>query len=79
MAFIAVAVFLFWISLECRMQQRAAIKTFVRVGDSVKTAIQKLNAAWPGHALSSTQVRFWFRRFSAEPDRSVKDGKHTGR
>ncbi len=51
----------------------------VRAGDTVKTAIQKLNAAWPGHALSSTQVRFWFRRFTEVPDRNVKDDKHTGR
>ena len=38
------------------MEQRAAIKTFVRAGDNIKTTIQKLNAAWPGHALSITQV-----------------------
>ena len=54
------AMLLVFISLECRMEQRAAIKVFVRAGDSVKTAINKIQAAWTDHALSVPQIRFWF-------------------
>ncbi len=73
------AMLLVFISLECRMEQRAAIKVFVRAGDSVKTAINKIQAAWTDHTLSVPQIRFWFRRFTNEPDRNTKDSKHPGR
>ncbi len=79
MDFVIAFVFLFGISMECRLKQRAAIKKCVRAGESVKSTIQKLQSAWHDHALSVSQIRFWFRRFTIDPQRDTKDSAHTGR
>ena len=66
------------ISMECRREQRAAIKMCVRAGESVKSMITKLQSAWNADALSVTQIRFWFKRFTEEPNRDTKDCHHPG-
>lgn len=73
------ALLLLSISMQCRLEQRAAIKMCVRAGENVKMTIHKLTAAWGDHALSTPQVRFWFWRFQEDPDHDTKDSKHTGR
>ncbi len=73
------AILLLGISMECRQEQRASIKMCVRVGESARSTIQKIQAAWEDNALSVTQIRFWFRRYSQEPDRNTKDNVHPGR
>ncbi len=65
--------------METRLEQRAVIKTCVRAGDSVKDTISRIQTAWGDHALSVPQIHFWFRRFTAAPDRHTKDSPHTGR
>ena len=64
--------------MECRLEQRAAIKMCVQVGETVKETISKLQNAWNVHALSVPQIWFWFRRFTEDPDRNTKDSAHTG-
>ncbi len=69
---------LVFISMESRMEQRAAIKASARSGDSVCKTIERLQAAWTDHALSIPQIRFWYKRFLEDPDRNTKDCKHPG-
>ncbi len=81
---IAMAVSGFWfvlflISMESRLEQRAAIKMCVWAGDTVKDTIQRLRTAWGADSLGITQIQFWFKCFQEEPDRHTKDQKHTGR
>ncbi len=61
------------------MQQRSAIKTSVHAGETFQSTLQLLQRAWQGDTLSKTQVRHWFKVFQRDPDRPVKDAKHTGR
>ena len=61
------------------MQQRAAIKTSVRAGETFQRTLQLLRRAWHDQTLSVTQVRHWFKSFQQDPERPVKDAKHTGR
>ncbi len=70
---------LFCIPLELRQEQRACIKACVKWGfDPVRT-VNSVKAAFGDESIGSTQIRFWFKRFSQEPDRNTKDLKHTGR
>ncbi len=65
--------------MECRREQRAMIKACVAWGfDTVRT-YNSLTAVWGDHTLSKTQVRHWFRVFTADPDRGTSDTKRTGR
>lgn len=70
--------FLVFIPMETRLEQRAVIKAFARAGETVHSTILKLQAAWPGHALSTPQIRLWFQCFKDDPNRGTKDCKHTG-
>ncbi len=72
-------IFLMLVSMESRLEQRAAIKMCVRTGESAKNTVMKLSTAWGADALSVTQIRFWFKRFQNEPNRHTKDQKHPGR
>ncbi len=66
------------IPMDCRLEQRVAIKTCIWAGDSFKETFRRLTASWGDHTLSVTQVREWFKKFTANPDLPTKDGKHTG-
>ncbi len=79
MAVFSSVMFLILVSMECCLEQRAAIKVCVRTGESLRNTVNKVRTAWTDHALSSTQIQFWFRRFQSDPDRNTKDLKHTGR
>ncbi len=72
------ALLLFWIPMETRLEQRACIKMCVRAGDTFQETFRRLTASWGDHTLSITQVRFWFRRFQDDKDSSTKDKQHTG-
>ncbi len=79
MGFSLVFVLFSLVSMECRLEQRAAIKMCVRTGETLKMTVNRIIAAWPGNALSPTQIRFWFRHFQKDPTRNTKDMRHTGR
>ncbi len=79
MACVGLCLLLFSISMEARLEQRAAIKMCVRAGESVKETVRKLGAAWGADTISVTQIRFWFKRFQGNPQRNTKDEKHLGR
>lgn len=66
MAVFKFAVLLLWISMECRLEQRASIKMCARAGETVAGMIQKLRAAWGDHALSVPQIWMWFKRQSRQ-------------
>ncbi len=51
----------------------------VHTGESAKSTIQKLQSAWQDYALSVSQIRFWFKHFSMDPQRHTKDSAYTGR
>ncbi len=55
------------------------IKSCVKWGFDVARTIRGIQAAYDDHALSHTQIRHWFRVFQNDPERSVKDGKHSER
>ncbi len=60
------------------MQQRAEIKTSVRPRETFQSTLRLLQRVWQDNALSVTQVWHWFKTFQNDPERPVKDGKHTG-
>ncbi len=65
--------------METRLEQRATIKACVHAGDDFKSTLRRIRAAWTDHALSITQIRHWFKVFSADPEHTTKDGSHSGR
>ncbi len=73
------AILLILLPMEACLEQRAAIKMCIRAGKTFKETMRKLTAAWGDHALSVTQVRVWFKKFTDNPDLLTKDSKHSGR
>ncbi len=69
----------FAITMECRLEQCSAIKTAVHAGNSFPDTLRRIQAAWRNHTLSTTQVRHWFKVFTDDPTRPVKDAKYTRR
>ncbi len=74
-----VSLMLFFAPLESCLEQRACIKACVNWGFDPLRTVNSIRAAFADHALSSLQIRFWFKRFQQNPDRGTKDEKHTGR
>ncbi len=66
-------------SMECRKEQRATIKACASWGYDIRRVINGVRAVWNDHALSHTQIRFWYKRFQDEPDHNTADHKRPGR
>lgn len=69
----------FCATLECRREQRVVIKSCVAWGFDPQCTINSVKAAFGDHALSHTQIRHWFRVFTADPGKSTADAKRAGR
>ena len=65
--------------MECRQEQRATIKASASWGFEVSRVINGIRAVWKDHALSHTQIRFWYKHFQNDPDHNTSDHKRCGR
>ncbi len=60
------------------MEQRTAIKMCVHTHKCFKDTYRDLKHAWGDHTLSVTQCQMWFKYFDMDPEKTTKDGAHTG-
>ncbi len=69
-----------WISLACRLEQRATIKFLQKTGKSAIDIWRGLRQVYGTETLSKTQVRQWFLRFKeGDITTMTKDAPHPGR